>query len=80
MSDTLRQLQQLCERRSAIEWFKGVFKLGHVELTDTGEQFTIAHHGTHVVVEKGLRGERPTFVRPAHDAEHHEPDRLSPTM
>src|SRR3989304_5043866 len=64
MSANLNYLQDLTKKRSAVDWFKGLFKQAHLELADTGEKFTILHHGDHVEVVEGLRGEKPNLVIP----------------
>src|SRR5687767_4534815 len=63
-SENLQALQALARRPAAVEWFRGLFTRGHVEMTDTGEQFTIVHHGDRVEVELGFHGENPNFVMP----------------
>jgi hypothetical protein len=61
-SENLRLLAGLTQRPSAVEWFRGLFTRGHVEMSDTGERFTVLHHGDHVEVEPEFRGENPNFV------------------
>ena len=64
MSDNLQLLQALAEKKSAVEWFRGLFKRAHLEITDTGEKFTILHHGDHAEVLSGFQNEKPNFVIP----------------
>lgn len=64
MSENLQHLQALAQKKSAVEWFKGLFKRVHLEITDTGEKFTILHHGDHAEVASGFQAEKPNFVIP----------------
>lgn len=64
MGENLEQLQMLAQQPPAIEWFKGLFRLAHMEVTDTGERFTFVHHGDRVDVESGFQGNAPNFVVP----------------
>lgn len=64
MSENLKYLQGLTQNKAALAWFKGLFKQAHLELTDTGEKFTILHHGDSVEVLEGLRGENPNLIVP----------------
>jgi hypothetical protein len=64
MSDNLQQLQALTQKRSAVEWFKGLFSRVHVEVTDQKERFTVVHKGDRVEVEEGFQGDNPSFVIP----------------
>jgi hypothetical protein len=64
MSENLKLLQGLTQNKAAMEWFKGLFKQAHLELTDTGEKFTILHHGDSVEVLEGLRGKDPNLIVP----------------
>jgi hypothetical protein len=64
MSDNLQQLQALTQKRSAVEWFKGLFSRVHVEVTDQKERFTMVHRGDRVEVEEGFQGDNPSFVIP----------------
>ena len=40
MSENLARLQGLAQQPAAIEWFRGLFRCVHLEITDTGERFT----------------------------------------
>jgi hypothetical protein len=64
MSENLQHLQTLVERKSAVEWFKGLFSQAHLEVTDTGEKFTIRHHGDRAEVLSGFQAQKPNFVIP----------------
>lgn len=64
MTENLNLLQGLTRNRAAVDWFKGLFKRAHLELTDTGEKFTIVHHGDSVEAFEGLRGENPNLIVP----------------
>ena len=64
MSENLQQLQELAQQPSAVEWFKGLFRRVHMEIRDTGEHFTILHHGDRLEVQEGLQGDNPNFVVP----------------
>ena len=64
MSESLQCLQQLTQKPAAVAWFRGLFRQIHVELTDTGEKFTILHHGDRVEVQPGFLGQEPNFVAP----------------
>jgi hypothetical protein len=64
MGSNMQQLQQLAQKRSAVEWFAGLFKQVHMEITDTGEKFTILHHGDRAEVLSGFRAAKPNFVIP----------------
>jgi len=64
MAENQQMLQELVQKKSVVEWFKGLFKQAHLEITDTGEQFTIIHHGDHAEVQSGFRAEKPNFVIP----------------
>lgn len=57
-------LQALCQKPAAVEWFKGLFHTGHLEVTDTGEKFTVKHDGGTLRVTTGFEGDRPNFVIP----------------
>jgi hypothetical protein len=60
MSDNFQQLQQLTQQPAAVKWFHGLFERAHVEITDTGEQFTVLHRGDSVEVQEGLMERSPT--------------------
>lgn len=64
MSENLQHLQALTQKTSVLEWFKGLFKQVHVEITDTGEKFTILHHGDRAEVIPGFKAPKPNFVVP----------------
>lgn len=64
MSSNQQQLEQLKESKAAVEWFKGLFSRVHLEITDTGEKFTILHHGDRVEVLPGFQAQKPNFVIP----------------
>lgn len=64
MSANQQQLEDLAKKKSAIEWFQGLFKEVHLEITDTGEKFTILHHGDHVEIVPGFQAKKPNFVIP----------------
>src|SRR5262245_4422280 len=57
-------LDQLLAIPAAIAWFRDLFQRVHVELTDTGEQFTVIHHGSRLELHEGLDGKQPNFVVP----------------
>jgi hypothetical protein len=64
MSENLQLLTALAEKPSAVAWFKGLFTQAHVEIVDTGEHFTIVHHGDRAEVVLGFQAEKPNFVVP----------------
>jgi hypothetical protein len=64
MSDNFKYLQALTQKQSVVNWFKGLFKKAHLEIKDTGEKFTILHHGDRVEVLEGLHGDDPNLVIP----------------
>jgi len=64
MSANQQHLQDLAQKKSAVEWFKGLFTQAHLEITDTGEKFTILHHGDRVEIVPGFHAEKPNFVIP----------------
>lgn len=64
MSENLRLLQGVVERPSAVAWFKGLFTQAHIEITNTGEKFTILHHGDRAEVMTGFQVKKPHFVVP----------------
>ena len=66
MSENLRHLQALVLKKSAVEWFKGLFRHAHLEVKDTGERFTIVHHGDRAEVLTGFQADDPNFVIPLH--------------
>ncbi|SRR5258706_4463353 len=64
MSANEQQLKDLAQKKSAMDWFKGLFTQAHLEITDTGEKFTILHHGDHVEIVSGFHAKKPNFVIP----------------
>ncbi len=64
MSANQQQLEQLANKKSAVEWFKGLFSEAHLEITDTGEKFTILHHGDRAEIVAGFQAKKPNFVIP----------------
>ena len=64
MNSNQQQLEQLKENKSVVEWFKGLFSQIHLEITDTGEKFTILHHGDRVEILPGFQAKKPNFVIP----------------
>ena len=64
MSETLQQLQQLAQKPSAVEWFKGLFDRAHVEISDSNEKFTVVHRGDSVDIHEGLDGDAPNLIIP----------------
>ncbi len=64
MTDNLQYLQELVQKEAAVNWFKGLFKHVHLEITDTGEKFTIIHRGNNAEVLTGFQADNPNFVIP----------------
>lgn len=64
MSSNQQQLEELTGNNSAVEWFKGLFSQAHLEITDTGEKFTLVHHGSRVEIMPGFQAKKPNFVIP----------------
>lgn len=64
MSENQQYLQELVQKKSAVDWFKGLFKHAHLEITDTGEKFTIIHRGDSAEALVGFQAENPNFVIP----------------
>lgn len=64
MSSNQQQLEELTGNNSAVEWFKGLFSQAHLEITDTGEKFTLVHHGGRVEIMPGFQAKKPNFVIP----------------
>jgi len=64
MSTNQQHLEQLAEKKSAVAWFKGLFTQVHLEITDTGEKFTILHHGDRAEIVSGFHAKKPNFVIP----------------
>jgi len=64
MSENLQLLKAVAEKPSAVAWFKGLFTRAHAAIIDTGEQFTILHHGDRAEVMTGFGADKPNFVVP----------------
>lgn len=64
MSSNQTQLEQLTQKKSAVDWFNGLFTQLHLEITDTGEKFTILHHGDRAEVVSGFHAKKPNFIVP----------------
>ena len=64
MSKNLSILKDLAQKRAAADWFKGLFKQAHLEVTDTGEKFTISLQGNRIDVAAGLEGRKPNLIIP----------------
>jgi hypothetical protein len=64
MSENSQLLQALVQKKAAVAWFKGLFKLAHLEITDTGEKFSIVHHGDGAEITEGFSTRKPNFVIP----------------
>ncbi len=64
MSSNRQQLEALAQKQSAVQWFKGLFHQVHLVITDTGEKFTIVHHGDHVEILPDFQATKPNFVIP----------------
>jgi hypothetical protein len=64
MSTNQQRLQELAQKRAAVDWFKGLFNQVHLEVIDTGEKFTLLHHGNSVEVHPGFQAKKPNFVIP----------------
>lgn len=64
MSENHTLLDALVEKPSARDWFQGLFNRIHLQMTDTGEQFTVARGEDGFCVLSGLDGDRPNFVAP----------------
>jgi hypothetical protein len=64
MSENLQLLKGVAAKPSAVAWFKGLFTRAHVAITDTGEKFTILHHGDRAEVIEGFQTPKPNFVVP----------------
>ncbi len=62
MSENLEQLQALAKKKSAVDWFGGLFKRVHLEVADTGEKFTILRHAQGAEVVSGFQHDKPNFV------------------
>ena len=64
MNTNQQQLEQLAKKKSAVAWFKGLFTRVHLEITDTGEKFTILHDGDRAEIVSGFQSKKPNFVIP----------------
>lgn len=64
MSENRSLLDALVAKPSAREWFQGLFNRIHLQMTDTGEQFTVARGESGFRVQPGFDGARPNFVAP----------------
>jgi len=64
MSENRTLLDDLVKKPSARDWFQGLFNRIHLQMTDTGEQFTVARSEDGFRVLSGLDGDRPNFVAP----------------
>jgi len=64
MSENLQQLQQLAKNPEAVKWFDGLFRVARIEVTDTGEQFTVHSKGGTVEITEGFDGDKPNFIVP----------------
>ncbi|HRA19403.1 MAG: hypothetical protein IPJ58_18015 [Ardenticatenia bacterium] len=64
MSTNLSQLQSLVQQPAARAFFKGLFARARLELTDTGERFTIHQEGDDVRVAEGFDGPDANLVVP----------------
>ena len=66
MSDNYRYLQELLQKKSVVDWFKELFKLVHIQVTDTDEKFTVIIHrseqGDHAEVLIGFQSEKPNSI------------------
>ncbi len=62
MSENLDQLQALAQKKSALDWFSGLFKRVHLEISDTGEKLTILLKEGRAEVVPGFQDEKPNFV------------------
>jgi hypothetical protein len=49
---------------SAIAWFRGLFNRIHIEMTDSGERYTIVHAGDAMELYDDFGPEEPNFVVP----------------
>lgn len=64
MSNNQQLLEELVHKKSAVLWFQKLFKEAHLEITDTGEKFTILHHGESAELLVGFQSKKPNFVVP----------------
>ena len=54
MSENLQLLQALARKPSVQDWFMQRFTVIHLDVTDTGEQFTLANLGDHAELLSGF--------------------------
>jgi hypothetical protein len=64
MSENLQRLQALVQHKDAVEWFRGLFRVAHMQITDTGERFTILHEGDRASISEGFSKQEPNFIIP----------------
>lgn len=64
MSENLQQLQTLTQNPAAVKWFDGLFRVARIEVTDTGEQFTLRNTGGAFEVIQGFDDDKPNFIMP----------------
>lgn len=64
MSHTSQQLEKLITTSSAIAWFRGLFNRIHLQMTDSGERYTIVHTGESMELYDDFGPEEPNFVVP----------------
>ena len=57
MSDVLQLLQTLAGKPAASQWFREILSYIRLEITDTGEAFTVIRQGDRVEVTPGFLGE-----------------------
>lgn len=62
MSDNRQRLERLVADPVARAWFAGLFRRAHIAVGDTGERFTVLHHGDRAEVRSGFEGDEPNFV------------------
>mgnify|MGYP001416143549 CR=1 FL=1 len=64
MSENRQRLETLVADPVALKWFAGLFRRAHIAVGDTGEQFTVLHHGDRAEVIDGFTGDEPNFILP----------------
>jgi len=64
VSANSEKLAELIAIPSAIEWFRGLFNRIHVEMTDSGERYTVVHTGGAMELGEGFSDEAVNFVVP----------------
>jgi len=62
MTENRQRLERVVADPVAREWFAGLFRRAHVAVGDTGERFTVLHHGERAEVLDGFEGDEPNFV------------------